>query len=115
VPVFRILAGQARPDTQDRIADLFREQAARVGRAEGLLFVQTLRSGDRVLGVSCWRGTAQMQHYLDQEETQEFYRRLPPLLMGMPSVRTYEVIASHEGVDGAGDPAAAPWISAGQR
>jgi hypothetical protein len=33
-----------------------------------------------------------MQRYLDQEVTREFYRALPELLMGTPTIRTYEVI-----------------------
>jgi quinol monooxygenase YgiN len=49
--------------------------------------------------VSSWAGVEDMQEYLEQEVTKEFYRALPPLLMGVPSVRTYEVIG---GGDGAG-------------
>jgi hypothetical protein len=38
-----------------------------------------------------------MQRYLDQDVTQEFYRALPELLMGIPSIRTYEVIRPRDG------------------
>ena len=38
-----------------------------------------------------------MQRYLEQEATREFYGQLPPLLMGTPSIRTYEVVKSLAG------------------
>ena len=56
------------------------------------VFAQSLRSGDQVLAVSSWESAEAMQRYLDQDVTREFYRALPELLMGMPSIRTYEVI-----------------------
>jgi quinol monooxygenase YgiN len=53
-----------------------------------------------VLAVSSWRSLEDMQRYLDQPVTSAFYQSLPALLMGMPSVRTFEVISP----DGAGAP-----------
>jgi quinol monooxygenase YgiN len=71
-----------------------------VGSAPGALFAQALRSGDQVLAVSSWQSAEDMQRYLDQEVTREFYRALPELLMGTPSVRTYEVIGGGDGAVG---------------
>ena len=64
------------------------------------LFAQALRSGDQVLAVSSWASAEDMQRYLDHEVTQEFYRALPELLMGTPTVRTYEVIGGSVGAGG---------------
>ena len=101
--VFRILEAKARPGGIDRLADLLVTQNDRVvASAPGALFAQALRSGDQVLAVSSWESTDAMQRYLDQDVTQEFYRALPELLMGTPSIRTYEVIQSPTGTgDGA--------------
>jgi quinol monooxygenase YgiN len=104
--VFRILEAKTRPGAVDRVADLLLRQNDEVVRnAPGAVFAQALRSGDQVLAVSSWESIDAMQRYLDQEVTREFYRALPELLMGMPSVRTYEVIGGDgaPGWAGAGD------------
>ena len=96
--VFRILEAKARPGAVDRLADLLVTQNDRVvASADGALFAQALRSGDQVLAVSSWESTEAMQRYLDQDVTRDFYRALPELLMGMPTIRTYEVIAPDGG------------------
>ncbi|MGK5172777.1 antibiotic biosynthesis monooxygenase family protein [Geodermatophilus sp. CPCC 205761] len=105
--VFRILEAKARPGSIDRLADLLlRQNESVVTSAQGALFAQALRSGDQVLAVSSWRSAEDMQRYLDQEVTREFYRALPELLMGTPSIRTYEVIGSGDGGSG--------WTGAGE-
>ncbi|MGK5678377.1 hypothetical protein [Actinoplanes sp. URMC 104] len=92
--IFRILEATARPGAIDRLTELLVQQERDVvANAAGIVFVQSLRSGDSVLAVSSWASVEDMQRYLDQDVTGEFYRRLPELLMGMPSVRTYEVIS----------------------
>jgi len=95
--VFRILEGRARPGRVDEIARMFETQAEAVGATKGIAFVQVLRSGDQVLGISCWRSGEDMQRYLELDATREFYGQLPPLLMGTPSIRTYEVVKSLAG------------------
>jgi quinol monooxygenase YgiN len=101
--VFRIVEGKARPGSVEEVANLLVQQARDVvGPAEGMLFVQSLRSGDHVMAVSSWRSVEDMEGYLGLDTTQEFYRRLPELLMGMPSVRTYEVIEPEAGGAGWG-------------
>ena len=99
--VFRILEAKARPGSLDRLAELLVRQNDEVVRSSpGALFAQALRSGDQVLAVSSWESAEAMQRYLDQEVTREFYRVLPELLMGIPSVRTYEVIGGGDGAAG---------------
>ena len=95
--VFRILEGRARPGKVDEIARMFEAQAETVGGTRGIAFVQVLRSDDQILGNSCWRSGEDMQRYVEQEATREFYGQLPPLLMGTPSIRTYEVVKSLAG------------------
>src|SRR5215211_433915 len=95
--VFRILEGRARPGRVDEIARMFEAQAEAVGGTRGIAFVQVLRSDDQILGISCWRSGEDMQRYLEQDATREFYSQLPPLLMGTPSIRTYEVVKSLAG------------------
>lgn len=106
--VFRILDAKARPGAVDRIATMIVRQASDVvGEAPGILFVQALRSGDQLLAVSSWRTVEDMERYLELDATRAFYRDLPEHLMGVPSVRTYEVLD----LDGAGP--AAGWPAAG--
>jgi quinol monooxygenase YgiN len=91
--VFRILEAKARPGAIDRLAELLVTQNDRVvASADGALFAQALRSGDQVLAVSSWASAEDMQRYLDLDVTRDFYRALPELLMGTPTIRTYEVI-----------------------
>ena len=98
--VFRILEATARPGAIGRLSELLVQQEREVvANASGIVFVQSLRSGDSVLAVSSWRSVEDMQRYLDEPVTGEFYRTLPELLMGMPSVRTYEVISPDDGQD----------------
>ena len=71
--VFRILEGRARPGRVDEIARMFEAQAEAVGGTKGIAFVQVLRSDDQILGISCWRSGEDMQRYLEQDATREFY------------------------------------------
>ena len=92
--VFRILEATARPGAIGRLSELLVQQERDVvANAPGIVFVQSLRSGNQVLAVSSWRSLEDMQRYLDQPATGAFYQGLPQLLMGMPSVRTFEVIS----------------------
>jgi quinol monooxygenase YgiN len=105
--VFRILEAKARPGVIDRLSELLVTQNDRVvAAAPGALFAQALRSDDQVLAVSSWRSVEDMQAYLDQDVTRDFYRALPELLMGMPTIRTYEVISPDGGGQG--------WQTAGE-
>jgi quinol monooxygenase YgiN len=99
--VFRILEAKARPGAVDRVAELLvRQNDQVVSSAPGALFASALRSGDQVLAVSSWRSTEDMQRYLEREVTREFYRALSQLVMGLPSVRTYEVISGGDDATG---------------
>jgi quinol monooxygenase YgiN len=99
--VFRILEAKARPGAVDRLTELLvQQQRDIVGAAPGAVFAQSLRSGDQVLAVSSWASDEDLQRYLDQDVTRSFYRALPDLLMGTPSVRTYEVIQPGDGGQG---------------
>jgi quinol monooxygenase YgiN len=98
--IFRILEATARPGAIGRLSELLVQQEEDVvANAPGIVFVQSLRSGDNVMAVSSWRSVEDMQSYLKQPVTSRFYAALPELLMGSPSVRTYEVISSG-GADG---------------
>lgn len=110
--VFRILEATARPGAIERLSEMLVQQEQDVvANAAGIVFAQSLRSGDNVLAVSSWRTLEDMRRYLDQPVTSAFYRALPELLMGMPSVRTFEVI-SPVGAGGAATPGGSGWRSA---
>jgi quinol monooxygenase YgiN len=93
--IFRILEATARPGAIARLSELLvRQEQEVVANAPGIVFVQSLRSGDNVLAVSSWRSVEDMQRYLEHPVTNDFYAALPELLMGSPSIRTYEVISA---------------------
>ena len=101
--IFRILEATARPGAIGRLSEMLVQQEQEVvANAPGIVFVQSLRSGDSVLAVSSWRSVEDMQRYLEQPATSTFYAKLPELLMGTPSVRTYQVISSTSGGGAAG-------------
>jgi quinol monooxygenase YgiN len=110
--IFRILEATARPGAIGRLSELLVQQERQVvADAPGIVFVQSLRSGNSVLAVSSWRSIEDMQRYLEQPATSRFYAMLPGLLMGTPSVRTFEVI-SPSGGDGATGQGETGWRSA---
>jgi quinol monooxygenase YgiN len=111
--VFRILEAKARPNDVDRLAELLvRQNDQVVSGAPGALFAQTLRSGDQFLAVSSWQSAEDLRRYLEQDVTRAFYRAIPELLMGTPSIRTYEVVG---GAGVAGWTGAAPADEGEQR
>ena len=113
--LLRVLEGKARPGKVQEIADLFSQQGDEVTKkAKGLLFIQILNSGDDVLAVSSWKGKEDMERYLELEATKAFYRKLPGLLMGVPAVRTFEVLRTMRGEDAA-DTDGAQWQRREQR
>ena len=108
--IFRILEATARPGAIARLSEmLVRQEREVVASAPGIVFVQSLRSGDCVLAVSSWDSVEDMQRYLDQPATGAFYAALPELLMGRPSIRTFEVIRPVDG--GAAVPSETGWGS----
>ena len=110
--IFRILEATARPGAIAQLSEILVQQEREVvAGAPGIVFVQSLRSGDSVLAVSSWRSAEDMQRYLEQPATGAFYARLPELLMGTPRVRTFEVISSSAGA-GAAEQGDSGWRSA---
>ena len=109
--LFRILEGKARPSRIQDVLNLLVQQAEdTTQQSGGLLFLQVLHSGDNVMAVTSWRSEDDMEVYLRSEKTQVFYRKLPSLLMGIPTIRTFDVVKTVVG-DGAADaPAAFQWV-----
>jgi quinol monooxygenase YgiN len=105
--LLRILEGKARPGKVQEIADLLIQQGEDVvKKTKGCLFIHVLNSGDELLAVSAWRAAEDMERYLEHPETKTFYGKLPALLMGVPAVRTFEVLRSMTGDDAGSDAAA---------
>ncbi len=108
--LFRILEGRARPARIQEIFDLLVQQGEEVvAKSEGVLFLQVLNSGEDIMAVTSWRSLQHMETYLSNEKTKAFYRRLPPLLMGIHTVRTFDVVKTVTGKE-ALDAEAAHWV-----
>jgi quinol monooxygenase YgiN len=106
----RIVEGKARPGKVHDIENLWARYAEEVvKKLKGFLFVQILSSGDDIMAVSSWRTREDMEAYLELEEAKALYRELPSLLMGVPTIRTYNVLRTVIGEEVAGTDAA-QWL-----
>jgi hypothetical protein len=52
---------------------------------------QILQSGNEIVGITSWQTQQDLASYAEGELARELFRRITPLFMGMPTVRTFEV------------------------
>jgi quinol monooxygenase YgiN len=87
----RLFQGEIQPGKEDEAWQVLSDFARRVKMQKGCVLNQVLRSGREIVGVSTWETQAELAAYADGEIARELFRRIAPLFMGMPSVRTFEV------------------------
>ena len=87
----RLFRGEVQPGREAEAWREVSEFARRVKMQKGCLLNQVLRSGREIIGISTWETPAELAAYADGEMAREFFRRITPLFMGMPTVRSYEV------------------------
>jgi quinol monooxygenase YgiN len=65
--------------------------AQRVKQQKGCVLNQVLRHGNEIVGISSWNTQEDLAAYANGEVARELFRRITPLLMGVPRVQSYEV------------------------
>jgi len=65
--------------------------ARRVKQQKGCILNQVLQTGNEVVGITTWETQQDLAAYADSDLARELFSRIGPLLLGMPTARTYEV------------------------
>ena len=63
----------------------------RVKQLRGCLLAQLLQNGNEIVGISTWETKGDLAAYADSDMAREVFSHITPLLMGRPTVRSYEV------------------------
>jgi pentatricopeptide repeat protein len=87
----RLFSGHIQQGKADEAWQVLKEFARRVKQQKGCILNQVLQSGNEVVGITTWETQEDLAAYADGELARELFRRIGPLLMGMPTARTYEV------------------------
>lgn len=87
----RLFYGTVQPGKTDEAWRVLNELVPRVRQQKGCAFVQALQSGNEIVGITNWQTQADLIAYTEGELSRELFRRITPLLMGVPTVRSYEV------------------------
>jgi pentatricopeptide repeat protein len=87
----RLFSGHIQQGKADEAWQVLNEFARRVKQQKGCILNQVLQSGNEVVGITTWETQEDLAAYADGELARELFKRIGPLLMGMPTARTYEV------------------------
>jgi quinol monooxygenase YgiN len=87
----RLLYGTIQTGKEQEALTVFNEFVDRVQQLRGCLLVQLLQNGNEVVGISTWETKEDLAAYADGEVARELFSHIAPLLMGRPTVRSYEV------------------------
>jgi pentatricopeptide repeat protein len=87
----RLFSGHIQQGQADEAWQVLNEFARRVKQQKGCILNQVLQSGNEVVGITTWETQEDLAAYADGELARELFKRIGPLLMGMPTARTYEV------------------------
>jgi quinol monooxygenase YgiN len=87
----RLFYGTIQPGKADEAWQVLSEFVPRVRQQKGCVFNQVLQSGNEIVGITNWETQADLSAYADSELSRELFRRITPLFMGVPTVRSYEV------------------------
>jgi heme-degrading monooxygenase HmoA len=87
----RLFYGTIQPGRENEAWQVLNEFAHRVKQQRGCVLNQVLQSGSEIVGVTSWETQEDLVAYADGELARELFRRIIPLFMGRPTVRSYEV------------------------
>jgi quinol monooxygenase YgiN len=87
----RLFFGEIQQGKTDEAWQVLNEFAQRVKQHKGCVLNQVLQNGKEIVGITSWETQQNLTAYADGEVARELFRRITPLFMGMPTVRTYEV------------------------
>lgn len=87
----RLFFGEIQQGKAEEAWQILNEFAQRVKQQKGCVLNQVLQSGNEIVGITSWQTQQDSASYADGELARELFRRITPLFMGMPTVRTFEV------------------------
>jgi quinol monooxygenase YgiN len=87
----RLFYGTIQSGKEKEALVLLNEFVDRVKQLRGCLLTQLLQNGNEIVGISTWATQEDLAAYADGEVAGELFARITPLLMGRPTVRSYEV------------------------
>ena len=87
----RLFSAHIQQGKADEAWQILSEFAHRVKQQKGCILNQVLQTGNEIVGITTWETQEDLAAYADGELARELFKRVGPLLMGMPTARTYEV------------------------
>jgi quinol monooxygenase YgiN len=87
----RLFFGEIQQGKYDEAWQILTDYAQRVKQQKGCILQQVLRHGNEVVGITTWDNQEDLAAYANGEIARELFRRITPLLMGVPRVQTFEV------------------------
>jgi quinol monooxygenase YgiN len=87
----RLFFGEIQQGKAEEAWQILNEFAQRVKQQKGCVLNQVLQSGNEIVGITSWQTQQDLASYAEGEFARELFRRITPLFMGMPTVRTFEV------------------------
>ncbi|MCS6926119.1 MAG: antibiotic biosynthesis monooxygenase [Candidatus Binatia bacterium] len=95
----RLFYGTIQPGKTEEAWQVLNEFARRVKQQPGCILNQVLQNDNEIVGITTWKTKEELAAYADGELARELFTRITPLLMGRPTVRSYEVklnLVDHE-------------------
>jgi len=71
--------------------EVLHEFTHRVKHQRGCVLNQVLQNGNEIVGITSWETQEDLAAYADSEVARDLFKRIAPLFMGVPTVRSYEV------------------------
>lgn len=87
----RLFYAQIQPEKSEEAWQVLNELVPRVKQQRGCILNQVLQNGNDIVGITTWETQEDLAAYVDGELARELFKRITPLFMGMPTVRSYEV------------------------
>ena len=87
----RLFYGTIRSGKENEAWEVLHEFAHRVKQQRGCVLNQVLQNGNEIVGITSWETQEDLAAYADSEVARDLFKRIAPLFMGVPTVRSYEV------------------------
>ena len=87
----RLFYGTIQTGKENEAWEVLHEFAQRVKQQRGCVLNQVLQNGNEIVGITSWETPEDLAAYANGEVARELFKRITPLFMGMPTVRSYEV------------------------
>jgi quinol monooxygenase YgiN len=87
----RLFYGEIQQGKAEEAWQILNDFAQRVKQHKGCVLNQVLQNGNEIVGITSWQTQQDLAGYAEGELARELFKRITPLFMGMPTVRTYEV------------------------